>query len=161
MPISADYRDIQLFHLLSSKDALPDYEYRKVAVDGVYQHDKEILLGPRTRGDGQVGYFIITPLVRENGTTILVKRGWVSMAKKERHTRPDSLTQGVVHVEGLLRTSEKVRMGYTLWIRGISWTHSSICRPTHLHPTMILYATNGIGPMWMLWRILQGQSLCL
>lgn len=110
MPISANYRDIQLFHLSSSKDALPDYEYRKVAVDGVYQHDKEILLGPRTRGDGQVGYFIITPLVRENGTTILVKRGWVSMAKKERHTRPDSLTQGVVHVEGLLRTSEKVKM---------------------------------------------------
>ncbi|KAI7875111.1 SURF1-domain-containing protein [Lichtheimia hyalospora FSU 10163] len=90
-----------------NKDALPDYEYRKVAVDGVFQHDKEILLGPRTRGDGQVGYFIITPLVRENGTTILVKRGWVSMAKKERHTRPDSLTQGIVHVEGLLRTSER------------------------------------------------------
>lgn len=77
-------------------------------MDGVFQHDKEILLGPRTRGDGQVGYFIITPLVRENGTTILVKRGWVSMAKKERHTRPDSLTPGIVHVEGLLRTSEKV-----------------------------------------------------
>lgn len=110
--ISADYRDIHSpFHLSSSKDALPDYEYRKVAVDGVFQHDKEILLGPRTRGDGQVGYFIITPLVRENGTTILVKRGWVSMAKKERHTRPDSLTQGVVHVEGLLRTSEKVNNG--------------------------------------------------
>ncbi|KAI9312660.1 SURF1 family-domain-containing protein [Dichotomocladium elegans] len=90
-----------------NKDALPDYEYRKVAVDGVYRHDQEILLGPRTRGDGQVGYFVITPLVRENGSTVLVKRGWVSMAKKDPHTRPDSLVEGPVHVEGLLRMSEQ------------------------------------------------------
>lgn len=74
---------------------------------GVYRHDQEILLGPRTRGDGQAGYFVITPLERPNGSTILVKRGWVSTAKKDQRTRPESLTEGPVEVEGLLRMSEK------------------------------------------------------
>ncbi|KAI7853953.1 SURF1 family-domain-containing protein [Circinella umbellata] len=90
-----------------NQDVLPDYEYRKVAVKGHYRHDQEMLLGPRTRGDGQAGYFIITPLVRENGTTILVKRGWVSMDKKDKRSRPESLTNDLVEVEGLLRMNEK------------------------------------------------------
>lgn len=91
-----------------SQDALPDYEYRRVTVTGKYRHDQEMLLGPRTRGDGQVGYFLITPLERENGSTILVKRGWVPAAKKDKQSRPESLTEDTVRIEGLLRMSEKV-----------------------------------------------------
>ncbi|KAI9488273.1 SURF1 family-domain-containing protein [Zychaea mexicana] len=90
-----------------NQDALSDYEYRKVSVTGKYRHDQEMLLGPRTRGDGQAGYFLVTPLVRENGTTILVKRGWVPLDKKDKRVRPDSLTDDTVEVEGLLRMSEK------------------------------------------------------
>ncbi|KAI8143224.1 SURF1 family-domain-containing protein [Fennellomyces sp. T-0311] len=89
-----------------NQDALPDYEYRKVSAKGHYRHDQEMLLGPRTRGDGQAGYFLITPLVRENGSTILVKRGWVALNKKDKSQRPDSLTDDLVEVEGLLRMSE-------------------------------------------------------
>ncbi|CAO3565182.1 unnamed protein product [Mortierella alpina] len=65
--------------------AIEDFEYRKVKVTGHYRHDEEILLGPRTRGDGQPGYFLITPFERVNGSKIL----------------------GEVTLEGLLRTGEQ------------------------------------------------------
>jgi surfeit locus 1 family protein len=74
----------------------------------VYDHTKEILLGPRTRGDGVSGYFLITPLRRENGSIVLVKRGWVPTEKREQSSRPESLAEGVQEVEGLLRGAEMV-----------------------------------------------------
>jgi surfeit locus 1 family protein len=65
-------------------------------------------LGPRSRGEGAIGYFIVTPFRRENGQVILVKRGWVARDKKDPSTRPESLVQGTVEVEGMLRQSEMV-----------------------------------------------------
>ncbi|KAF9427781.1 surf-like protein [Podila epigama] len=88
-------------------DAIEDFEYRKVKVVGRYCHDQEILLGPRTRGDGQPGYFLITPFERTNGSKILVRRGWVPREKKDQETRLEGLTEGEVVVEGLLRTGEQ------------------------------------------------------
>lgn len=89
-------------------EAIEDFEYRKVKVTGHYLHDEEILLGPRTRGDGQPGYFLITPFVRTNGgSKILVRRGWVPRDKKDQSTRLEGLTEGEVTVEGLLRTGEQ------------------------------------------------------
>ncbi|KAF9936859.1 surf-like protein [Mortierella alpina] len=87
--------------------AIEDFEYRKVKVTGHYRHDEEILLGPRTRGDGQPGYFLITPFERVNGSKILVRRGWVPREKKDQATRLDGLTEGEVTLEGLLRTGEQ------------------------------------------------------
>ncbi|KAF9921214.1 surf-like protein [Linnemannia zychae] len=88
-------------------DALDDFEYRKVKVTGKFRNDEEILLGPRTRGDGQPGYFVITPFERTNGSKILVRRGWVPREKKGQITRLDGLVEGEVTVEGLLRTGEQ------------------------------------------------------
>jgi surfeit locus 1 family protein len=87
---------------------LDEYEYRKVYATGQYRHDEEILLGPRTRGDGNAGYFVITPFERDNGTTILVKRGWISPDKKDPKTRPESLETDEVEVVGLIRVNEEV-----------------------------------------------------
>ena len=53
--------------LQRSLNAIEDFEYRKVKVTGTFRHDQEILLGPRTRGDGQPGYFLITPFERTKG----------------------------------------------------------------------------------------------
>lgn len=104
---------MSIFLLLryDSAQAVKDFEYRRVKVTGVYDHAHEMLLGPRTRGDGNSGYFLITPLVRENGSIVLVKRGWVPTEKKDPHTRPESLTQDVQEVEGLLRHTEMVNYG--------------------------------------------------
>ncbi|KAG0254462.1 surf-like protein [Mortierella polycephala] len=88
-------------------NAIEDFEYRKVKVTGRFRHDQEILLGPRTRGDGQPGYFLITPFERTNGSKILVRRGWVPREKKDQATRQEGLVEGEVTVEGLLRTGEQ------------------------------------------------------
>ena len=87
------------------------YEYmtkavgHRIIVEGVYDHEKEILLGPRsaptdllTNGSAQglalnpQGYFIITPLKRTDGTTVFINRGWVSM-KSQSWRRPISQTK--------------------------------------------------------------------
>lgn len=61
-----------------------------------------MLVSPRVR-EGTHGVHVVTPLVRENGSTILVDRGFVSnefaASKLEEN--------GQVEILGLLRTSQK------------------------------------------------------
>ncbi|KAI8979619.1 SURF1 family-domain-containing protein [Mycotypha africana] len=124
-----------------SPDTLEDYEYRKVYMKGRYRHDQEFFLGPRTRGDGNVGYFIITPFERDNGTTVLVKRGWVSPDKRDPSTRPDSLVTDEVEVIGLIRTNEeKNKFTPENDIEGNQWYWAdveTIAKLTNAQPIMI------------------------
>lgn len=89
-----------------SLTALPDFSYQKVSLRGRWDHAKTILVGPRVR-DGANGYNVITPLVRDNGSTILVDRGFVS----EEHASVDKLKElpsdTEVEVLGMLRMSGK------------------------------------------------------
>lgn len=55
-----------------------DDRYRTVRATGVYDTDDEVVVRQRTAADGRrLGYHVITPLVRPDGTTVLVNRGWV------------------------------------------------------------------------------------
>ncbi|KAJ9662928.1 surf-like protein [Neophaeococcomyces mojaviensis] len=84
-------------------DAIHDFDYRRVYATGRLRHDKEMLVGPRMH-DGKNGFFVVTPLERENGSTILVNRGWVSKEQRFQKDRdPSSLPEGEVTVSGLLR----------------------------------------------------------
>ncbi|OAQ68682.1 surfeit 1 [Pochonia chlamydosporia 170] len=89
--------------------AIHEFDYRRVYATGTFRHDQEMLIGPRMR-DGKDGYMVVTPLERENGTTILVNRGWINKAHRDPRTRPDSLPKGKVTVEGLLREPWKKNM---------------------------------------------------
>lgn len=61
-----------------------------------------MILGPRTR-EGIHGVHIVTPLVRDNGSTVLVDRGFIS---NEQLQSIDSQREaGEVEVLGMLRTS--------------------------------------------------------
>lgn len=82
---------------------IPDFVFRKVVLRGTWDHSHTIILTPRVR-EGVHGVHIVTPLVRQNGTTILVDRGFVS---KENASSP-ALQQelGEVEVLGMLRTSQ-------------------------------------------------------
>ncbi|KAF8329120.1 uncharacterized protein EI90DRAFT_3155487 [Cantharellus anzutake] len=89
---------------------VPNFEYRRVRVEGVWDHARSILLGPRTLGN-VAGYHVITPLIRgEKASTILVDRGFVS--KEFVNHDPTALqrlaaaSQGV-EVLGLLRQGQK------------------------------------------------------
>ena len=62
-----------------------------------------MLLSPRVR-EGVHGVHVVTPLIRENGSTILVDRGFIS---REYVPSIDSNPhEGEVEVLGMLRTSQ-------------------------------------------------------
>jgi surfeit locus 1 family protein len=62
-----------------------------------------MLLGPRVL-DGTNGFHLITPLVRANGSAVLVDRGFISehAAAKRKYPTPDE----IVEVHGMLRESQ-------------------------------------------------------
>lgn len=52
------------------------WDYRRVRVEGVLVADTELAVASRTL-DGRVGWHIISPLIRADGTAVLINRGWV------------------------------------------------------------------------------------
>ncbi|KAJ5110914.1 hypothetical protein N7532_001449 [Penicillium argentinense] len=84
-------------------DAISEFDYRRVYATGVYDHDKEMLVGPRMR-EGEDGFIVVTPLVRGDGqSTVLVNRGWISKKQMAQKDRKEGLPKGEITVEGLLR----------------------------------------------------------
>ncbi len=77
-------------------------EYRRVTLTGTFLNEDEVqiytptILGP--------GYWVLTPLKRDDGTVVMVNRGFVPEELKDPAKRTPP--QGVVTVEGLLRMSE-------------------------------------------------------
>lgn len=63
-----------------------------------------MLLGPRARDD-ILGYQIITPLIRSDGSTILVDRGFVLQEFAESSSWPKET--GEVELLGMLRIAQK------------------------------------------------------
>ncbi|KIM70188.1 hypothetical protein SCLCIDRAFT_1160851 [Scleroderma citrinum Foug A] len=80
---------------------IPDFVYRRVLLRGRWDHSHAMLLGPRVR-DGAHGYHVVTPLVRSEGSTVLVDRGFIS---KDFAQNYDHSEEGEVEVQGMLRTS--------------------------------------------------------
>jgi surfeit locus 1 family protein len=85
----------------------PALEFRRVALSGRLLHDKEIRLQSRTRG-GSSGVELVTPLVLDDGTVVLVNRGWVPAAKAEPAARPETRGGGEARIEGLVRLGERL-----------------------------------------------------
>lgn len=81
-----------------------DDEYRRVAVQGTFDHDKETLVyASTTLGPG---YWVLTPLVLADGTSILINRGFVPTEKRDPASRAEGQISGPVKVTGLLRITE-------------------------------------------------------
>lgn len=79
-----------------------DYRYRRVSVEGVFHHNKEIHLFAHSRA-GEPGFQIITPLERPDGSFIFVNRGWVPDALKDPARRPQGQVSGPVTLTGIGR----------------------------------------------------------
>ena len=82
---------------------IPEFVYRRVFLKGKWDRAHTMLLSPRVR-EGIHGFHVIMPLVRENGSTVLVDRGFVS---REFVNLLPGLEEGEVEVLGMLRTSQK------------------------------------------------------
>ncbi|WP_376742856.1 SURF1 family protein [Ensifer canadensis] len=79
-------------------------EFRRVTTTGVFEHEKEVLVQAVTeRG---AGFWVMTPIVQDDRSTILINRGFVPLDRRDAAARSQSRTSGVVEVIGLLRMPE-------------------------------------------------------
>ncbi len=81
---------------------LDDLEFRSLALDGVFQHEKETLLIGRTY-EGNAGFHVVTPLLLDDARIILINRGWVSEEYRDPAKRAFSQIKGRTSVAGILR----------------------------------------------------------
>jgi surfeit locus 1 family protein len=80
-----------------------DIEFRAVTATGVYQPDDEVLIHNRTL-DGAPGRWVLTPLLLEDGTAVVVNRGWIPFSMMPGDPRPDAdPPAGGVTVVGVAR----------------------------------------------------------
>ncbi len=93
--------------ILSDIQARKDIEYRPMQASGVFLHDKEAHYFATHNGSS--GYFVYTPLRGEDGSTLLVNRGFVPMDRKEPETRPEGQIEGVVTIQGLARSNQNAK----------------------------------------------------
>jgi surfeit locus 1 family protein len=88
---------------VAAADADPQaFEYRRIAASGRFAHDRELYLTSQFLAD-RPGWHVITPLLLEDGSALLVDRGFVSDAAKDPVARAQGQLAGPVTVEGILR----------------------------------------------------------
>ncbi|WP_461030249.1 SURF1 family cytochrome oxidase biogenesis protein [Streptomyces sparsus] len=83
-------------------------KYRPVTATGSYDRSNEVVVRRRTAADGrQIGYFVLTPLVRDDGSALLVNRGWVPAgADQTSYPEVPEAPTGEVTVTGRLLPDE-------------------------------------------------------
>lgn len=91
---------------LTSESIAKARDFETGVVRGVFLHDLEVAVGPRTR-EGVAGYHILTPFRLADGAIMFVDRGWVPPDRRAASTRPDSLVKGPTFVAGTLRSPQK------------------------------------------------------
>ncbi|HEX7165680.1 MAG TPA: SURF1 family protein [Acidimicrobiales bacterium] len=88
-------------------EPLRDVEFRTVAATGTFDGAHDVLVGFRTR-NGLPGYHVVTSLVLDDGTAVLVNRGFVPLDLAERW-RDEPAPAGPQRVVGILRGSYDAR----------------------------------------------------
>ncbi len=82
-----------------------DVALRPVSVTGIYQLHDQVTVANRTF-EGAPGYWVLTPMLTEDGTGVLVNRGWVPVAIGEDLSRADP-PPGPVTVVGFVAASQQ------------------------------------------------------
>ncbi|WP_336486102.1 SURF1 family protein [Methylobacterium nigriterrae] len=85
-------------------------EFRHVRVSGTFLNDAETLVhglaAGETPGRALQGYYVITPLKRDDGGIVLVNRGFTPTELRRPQDRRPGLVEGETTVTGILRASE-------------------------------------------------------
>jgi surfeit locus 1 family protein len=103
--ISSDTPAMSLTEAEAAVARDPSLDFVRVILQGTFDHSGERFLFS-TRGR-EPGWQVITPLETSGGRLVLVDRGFVPDAAKDRQTRPESLLSGVVEITGLLRRRQE------------------------------------------------------
>lgn len=94
--------------LLTAGEPLPaEREWRPVTAAGRYDTEHELLVRYR-QFDGEPGFNVLTPFVTDEGTALLINRGWIPRDSATATDLPDppAPPSGHVQVTGRLRLSE-------------------------------------------------------
>ena len=83
-------------------------QYRTVTAAGRYDTRHEVVVRQRTGADGHsIGYFVVTPLIRRDGSAVLVNRGWIPAAGDlTRFPKVPAPPRGHVTVRGRIMADE-------------------------------------------------------
>jgi cytochrome oxidase assembly protein ShyY1 len=90
------------------REPAEDDRYRAVVATGWYDAGHEVVVRRRTAADGRaIGCFVLTPLVRADGSAVLVNRGWIP-AGEDQTSFPEvpATPGGKVTVTGRLLPDE-------------------------------------------------------
>ena len=87
------------------------WDFRPVIVQGEFRHDLEQLFGVAAI-DGRVGHHVLTPLVRPDGSAVLVDRGWVPTDQAHPAARRAGQLEGPVRITGIARYRAEARPGW-------------------------------------------------
>lgn len=79
-------------------------EYRHVTASGTFDHAKTVLVQAVT--ELGAGFWVMTPLARDDGSTILINRGVVPADRRDPASRAAGDLSDPVVITGLLRISE-------------------------------------------------------
>jgi surfeit locus 1 family protein len=87
-------------------DGATTLEFRRATATGTYLADQQVLIRARSR-DSAPGSWVMTPLQLEDGTVLVVNRGWISNGG-EFEAVPDQYAapSGTVTATGLVRKTE-------------------------------------------------------
>lgn len=81
-----------------------EYEYRRVRLAGIFRHQDEVQV--YTVSDLGPGYWVLTPLQRDDGSLVIVNRGFVPSDKRDPSTRLEGELPARVEIVGLMRAPE-------------------------------------------------------
>lgn len=85
-------------------------EYRRIRVSGTFLHDKEVAvhgLAEERPGRPLQGFYIFTPLRRDDGSVVMVNRGFVPTPLRDPSRRAAAQPEGPISVTGLIRGPEE------------------------------------------------------
>ena len=88
-------------------------EFHHITAEGTFDNDKELFLAASS-DSGESGYEVVTPLVMSDGRTMLVDRGFIPLALKDRARREAGELSGAVRVAGLLRLPPATKPSFFL-----------------------------------------------
>lgn len=100
--------------LLEPGEYMPqDIANEAVTVTGTYDAGQQ-LLSPALSPDGEEGYYVVVPLVTEDGAAVVVNRGWVSADTADADGAVPPVPEGEVTVRGWLQLpQDEATRGYS------------------------------------------------
>jgi cytochrome oxidase assembly protein ShyY1 len=97
--------DIEVLLGAAGNDA-DSLEYRLATATGLFQPEHEVLIRSQVY-QGAAGFHVITPLLSEEGSAVLVDRGWVPLGMDEVPVVEAAPPEGEVTVAGWVRPTQQ------------------------------------------------------